>query len=176
MERFVVIDVETPNHLNDRISAIGVTVVENGTIVDSFYSLVNPNTYFDAFNVRLTGIDDKKVADAPVFPEVWTLIEPTLNSGIIVAHNAVFDLGVLRKCLHFYNISWKSSINYLCTVQIGRRLLPSISHKLNVLCDYYDIELNHHNADSDSFACANILIKYLEKNIDVDLFIKTFNL
>lgn len=42
MDRFVVFDTETPNAFNDRMSAIGVAVVENGKVVETFSSLVNP--------------------------------------------------------------------------------------------------------------------------------------
>ena len=45
--RFVVFDVETPNHFNNRMSAIGITVIDNGEIVDHFHSLVNPEVEFD---------------------------------------------------------------------------------------------------------------------------------
>ena len=68
MSRFIVFDVETPNSLNNRMSAIGITVIENGAIIDEFYSLVNPETRFDAFNVQLTGISEKSVRNAPLFP------------------------------------------------------------------------------------------------------------
>ena len=54
VSRYVVFDVETPNAMNHRMSAIGITVIENGGIVDEFYSLVNPETHFDSFNVQLT--------------------------------------------------------------------------------------------------------------------------
>lgn len=56
MARYIVFDVETPNARNDRISAIGITVVEDRAITDSYYTLVNPETAFDPFNIRLTGI------------------------------------------------------------------------------------------------------------------------
>ena len=174
MTRFVVLDVETPNHFNDRISAIGITIIDNNKIVDKFYSLVNPETYFDHFNIKLTGIDETKVIKAPNFLSLWKDIEPLLNSGILVAHNARFDLNVLKKCFINYKINWKHNINYLCTVDIGRTILPSTSHKLNILCDYYNIDLSHHLADSDSLACAKILLKYLENDIDINSFIKTF--
>ncbi|WP_420329245.1 MULTISPECIES: exonuclease domain-containing protein [Pseudobutyrivibrio] len=45
-------------------------------IIDEFYSLVNPETHFDYFNVKLTGINEEKVANAPTFPELWEQIEP----------------------------------------------------------------------------------------------------
>ena len=42
MPRYIAFDVETPNRFNSRMSAIGISVLENGRIVDSFYSLVDP--------------------------------------------------------------------------------------------------------------------------------------
>ena len=95
MERFVAFDVETPNHYNNKMSSIGIAVIENGKIVDSFSSLVCPETYFDAFNISLTGITPEMVDEAPSFPELWQEISPLMRSGILAAHNAAFDLRVL---------------------------------------------------------------------------------
>ena len=90
-----------------------------------------------------------------------------MSGGTLVAHNAPFDLGVLKKCLADYDIVWKECISYLCTVQVGRKLLPDISHRLNDMCRYYQIELDHHQADSDSHACAEILLRYLQAGIRI---------
>lgn len=176
MPRFIAFDVETPNHLSDRMSAIGITVIEDGTIKDEFYSLINPETYFDYFNTRLTGISEETVWDAPTFPELWPEIEPLMSGGLLVAHNAVFDMGVLKKCLQYYEIDWKPYVRYICTVQMGRRIFPGMSHKLDVLCDYYGIELDHHQAASDSRACAKILLRYLEQGADIRKSIRTCSL
>ena len=176
MSRFVVFDVETPNRLSNRMSAIGITVIENGEITDEFYSLVNPETHFDYFNVQLTGISEDTVRDAPIFPEVWAQIEPIMSDGLLVAHNAVFDMSVLKKCLGDYGIDWKPYVRYLCTVQMGRRVLPGMSHKLNILCDYYGISLDHHQAASDSRACAEILLHYLKAGADIRQHIRTCSL
>ena len=107
MSRFIIFDVETPNYRCNRMSAIGITVLEDGVVTNEFSSLINPETDFDAFNIRLTGIDEELVRDAPTFPELWPQIEPLMSSGLLVAHNAVFDLGVLKKCLDHYEIDWK---------------------------------------------------------------------
>ena len=175
-ERYVVFDVETPNHYNNRMSAIGISVVEDGRIVRDFYSLVDPEQPFDWFNTRLTGISEETVFDAPSFPELWTQIEPLLSSGILVAHNAGFDMGVLRKCLQSYEIEWKPAVRGVCTVVMGRSLLPGISHRLNDLCDYYGICLRHHQADSDSRACAEILLRYLESGADPKKYIRSYRM
>ena len=170
--RYIAFDVETPNARNDRISAIGVTVIEDGAITEEFYTLVNPETSFDNFNIELTGITPEQAAEAPAFPAVWARIRRAMGSGILVAHNAVFDLGVLAKCFQAYGISWKASVPYLCTVQIGRKKLPDISHRLDAMCRYYGIDLRHHQADSDSHACAEILLKYMDSGWNLDAFRK----
>jgi len=176
MYKFVAFDVETPNCLNNRMSAIGISVIEDGAITGEYQSLVNPEARFDAFNVRLTGIDAALVADAPTFSELWPKLEPVLSSGILVAHNAVFDLGVLKKCLNDYGITWKRQVKYLCTVQAGRRVLPGLRHSLDVMCDYYGIPLDHHHAASDAHACAELLLNYAADGADINRFIRTYTL
>lgn len=172
--RYIAFDVETPNRYNNRMSAIGISVIENGEITADFYSLVNPEQPFDYFNTLLTGISAADVADAPTFPVLWERIEPVMSSGVLTAHNASFDMGVLRKCLHDYGIHWRPAVKGLCTVVMGRRLLPGISHKLNDMCDYYGIELAHHRADSDSRACAEILLRYIAGGAEPERFIRTY--
>lgn len=175
MARYVVFDVETPNRRSARMSAIGITMIENGRIGEEFYSLVNPETYFEPFNVRLTGINEQTVKDAPTFPQLWARIEPIMERGILVAHNAAFDLGVLKGCLQGYKIPWEKTLPYLCTVQMGRRILPGMSHRLNALCDYYGIDLRHHHAGSDSRACAEILLRYQQSGADLSQYLKTYD-
>ncbi len=174
--RYIVFDVETPNRYNTRMSAIGISIIESGAIVNDFYSLIDPEQPFDPFNIMLTGISEESVFDAPNFPKVWRQIEPLMSSGILVAHNASFDMSVLRHCLYDYGIAWKNAVKGICTVIMGRNLLPGISHKLNDMCDYYGISLNHHQADSDSHACAEILLRYMKSGADPEKYIRTYRL
>ena len=175
MERFAVFDVETPNWRNSRMSAVGITLLEDGIITEEFCSLIDPQQPFDVFNTQLTGISAQTVRGAPSFPELWPRIREMLERGLPVAHNAVFDLGVLKACLRDYGIEWKPYTRYLCTVQMGRRLLPGISHRLDALCGFYGIALNHHQASSDSRACAEILLRYRESGADIRQFIRTYS-
>ena len=92
---------------------------------------------------------------------------------MLVAHNASFDMNVLKSCLLDYEIDWKPYARYLCTVKMGRSLFPDRSHKLNMVCEHFGISLNHHQADSDSRACAEILLRYLEAGAEVKDFIRT---
>ena len=158
------------------IDTHGITYIEPVPEGTSEWHYVNPETHFDYFNTQLTGIDEETVRTAPTFPKLWDTIEPMMSSGILCAHNAVFDMGVLKKCLNDYGIGWRTTVKYCCTVQMGRRLLPGISHKLNVLCDYYGISLDHHQADSDSRAAAEILLRYFEAGANERDFIRTYRL
>ncbi len=176
MQNYIVFDVETPNRANNRMSSIGVTIIKNGKIAGDFYSLVDPETHFDYFNTQLTGLDSEKVKGAPNFVKLWKKLCPVMEKGVLVAHNATFDLSVLRSCLTAYGIKWKDTVKYLCTVQMGKKLLPDMSHKLNVMCEHYKISLDHHNAASDSHACAEILLRYMESGANVDSYIKEYKL
>lgn len=176
-ERYIAFDVETPNHRNDRMSAIGISVIEGGEITGEFYSLVDPGTYFDPFNTELTGITPEAVAGKPDFAGIWPEIEPILSGGILIAHNAPFDMSVLSKCLIAYGISWRRYAQYACTCQMGRRLMPSLpNHKLNTMCDSLHIELDHHNAGSDSRACGELLRRYMADGADIARFVRTYDL
>lgn len=165
--RYIAFDVETPNHYNNRMSAIGITVVENGEIVEEIYSLVDPEAEFDPFNIELTGIHPRDVIGAPNFPALWERIRPTMESGILVAHNAVFDMSVLAKCLRDYDIYWQPTTKYACTCQMGKKCLPELAnHRLNTMCGCLGLSLDHHNAGSDSHACAELLIYYIDHGTD----------
>lgn len=177
MERYIAFDVETPNYYNDRISAIGVTVIEDGAIVDDFYSLVDPETHFDPFNIALTGIRPELTRGKPAFPELWAGLAPVMGSGVLVAHNAPFDLGVLSKCLSAYRIQWRPLVRYACTCSMGRACYPELgNHRLNTLCAYLDIPLEHHNAGSDSRACAGLLLDYMRHGLDAGRYLRQYDL
>ena len=174
-DTYVAFDVETPNARNDRMSAIGVVVVEGGEQTTHFYTLVNPETEFDAFNIRLTGITPRMVRNQPTFPVLWELLRPLLEKGILCAHNAPFDLGVLGRCLRDYGLDWTPYRDYVCTCQIGRRLLPDApNHRLNTLAELLRLPLQHHNALSDTRACAGLLQYYLARS-DLKSFRRTYD-
>jgi DNA polymerase-3 subunit epsilon len=175
--RYVAFDVETPNSYNDRMSAIGITVIEDGEITDEFFSLVIPETRFDAFNIELTGISPADVENEPTFPQLWKQIEPFFSDGILIAHNAPFDLSVLASCLQAYGIHWRSKVQYACTVRMGRQVHPELpNHRLNTMCEAFGIDLDHHHADSDSRACAELLLRYQKEELDISSFIRTYEL
>lgn len=175
--RFIAFDVETPNSYNHRMSSIGIAVIENGKIVDSFSSLIDPETHFDAFNMALTGITPEMTESAPNFPALWEEIGPLMTSGVLVAHNAAFDMRVLSRCIMDYEIDAPRYLPYLCTVTMGRKCFPNLpNHKLNTLCACRGIALDHHRADSDSLACAALLLDYLRCGMEAEPFLRTYDL
>ena len=163
--RYVVFDTETPNSRNDRMSQIGVCLVEDGEILFTHSWLVNPECGFDAFNVMLTGITPEMASAAPCFGELWELtLSRLFAEGVLVAHNAPFDMGVLAKCLAAYGIRWRSEARYIDTVRMARRAFPAMpNHKLDTLAYHLGLELERHDAGSDAFACAQILLECVRR-------------
>lgn len=177
MDRYLAFDVETPNWNNDRMSAIGAAVIEDGRIVDEFFSLVNPEQHFDRFNIRLTGITPEMAADAPTFLQLWPKLRELMDGRVLLAHNAPFDMAVLSKCLRAYGISWREQALYACTCRMGRRCFPQLpNHKLDTMCGALGIALDHHQAMSDCRACAALFLRYCEEGLDVRSYYKSYDL
>lgn len=177
-ERYIVFDVETPNGHNDRMSSIGVVVVEDQNVIQKYYTLINPETHFDPFNISLTGISPEDVRDKPTFAEAWSELAPIFSSGMLIAHNAPFDMSVLAKCLNAYHIEWQPYAYYACTCQMGRKCLPDArDHKLNTLCAMLQIPLEqHHCALDDAKACASLLLHYLKQGNDPTDFVRSYDI
>lgn len=146
-------------------------------VVDRYATLVDPEVSFDYFNMKLTGITPELVAGKPTFPELWEEIGPLMDSGLLVAHNAPFDMSVLAKCLSRYCIPWHPKVGYACTCRMGRACYPNLpNHRLNTLCDYLGIPLNHHDAGSDGLACARLLIDYMDRGLDPERYRRWYDL
>lgn len=174
--RFTAFDVETPNSRNDRMSAIGIVLLEDGQIVDRFYSLVDPECRFDPFNIALTGITPQMAAQAPTFAQLWPQIRPWMENTVLLAHNAPFDMAVLAKCLRDYGITWQATAQYACTCRMAKGCMPQLpNHKLDTMCHYLSVDLQHHQADSDAMACAQIFLR-LSCAADIAGYTRTYDL
>lgn len=175
MDQIVAFDVETPNCMNDRICSIGIAVVANGEITSRQHFWVNPECDFDERNIQVHGIHPETVADAPAFPAVWDQVQKLFHEKLVAAHNAGFDLCVLKKTLQAYGID-ESMVYYVDTLAIARAEIESESYKLPALCARFGIPLNHHDAGSDSSACADLLIRFMKAGIDLNHYIKSYRL
>ena len=163
MSMFVFFDVETPNRNNDRISSAGIIVIEEGKTLLEVNYLVNPEVRFDAFNIQLTGITPYMVKDAPTFAELWPSIQKYFDEGVIVAHNATFDLGVLTQTLRHYAID-VPKFRYICTLALAKKYFRYRRNSLDYLCATLGIYLErHHEALSDARGCQGIFFKIVER-------------
>jgi DNA polymerase-3 subunit alpha (Gram-positive type) len=162
---FVVLDLETTGAKAPpcRITEIGAFRVAGGRIEDEFHTLVNPETPIPPFITSLTGIHDVMVADAPTFRSIADDLLGFIGESVLVAHNARFDIGFLNNEIGRVYDEYKLGNPSLCTVQLSRRLLPGIeNHRLNTVARYFSIDLfNHHRAQDDARATANIFIHFL---------------
>lgn len=159
MDRFIAIDVETANFSRSSICAIGAVKVEDGIVVDSRYSLVNPEPAGFAYPcVKVHGITEADTWDATSFGTLWQQWAPWLEGYTLVAHNAAFDESAIRAACSIYQL--EAPEKFLCTLKAARGSIPRgflASKSLDSLCDFFGITLkHHHNALDDALACAQL--------------------
>lgn len=158
---FVAIDFETASAKRHSAVSLALVVVRNDQIVDQFYTLLKPDTAFSNRNSQIHGIYEEDVVNAPTFKDIWPTIAPFFQEEkMVIAHNATFDVSVLKACLDYYALP-DAHFQVLDTLKTSRKLMPDlVNHKLNTVSDALDISLeNHHNALADAIACAEILIR-----------------
>lgn len=166
---YVALDVETANDFRGSICSIGLVKFQDGTIVDTYYTLINPETTFDTFNISIHGIKPEDVADAPTFPEVRQDIVDFIGSDIVVCHFAQFDMGALNDVYNKYQLDY-DDIKYICSYRLAKVAMPGqLNYKLKNLSKTLNIQLDHHNALSDAKASGLILDHLLSSNSFSDL-------
>ena len=163
MENFAAIDFETANNERTSVCSVGVVIVRDGEIVDSFYSLIQPEpNYYNYWCTQVHGITRHDTESAPVFPEVWKQIEPLIDGLPLVAHNKAFDESCLKAVFRCYQMDYPD-YEFYCTYQAARRAFPNAEnhqlHTISMLCGFR-LE-NHHHALADAEACAWIARKIL---------------
>jgi DNA polymerase-3 subunit epsilon len=156
---FVAIDFETASAQRGSICQIGLAIVKDWQIESAHSYLVRPkDNRFDYYNTRLHGIDARKVEREPEFDVVFKELIPLLQGGFILAHNAQFDISVLRQALDLYGIEYPS-FTYSCTYQIAKRIWKNeLNYRLDNLCSRFKIPLQHHQAKEDAIACAKLAL------------------
>lgn len=162
--KFAIIDIESSggNPKRDRIIDIAVYLHDGQKIINSFTSLVNPETSISPFITKLTGISNDMVADAPRFYEIARQIVDITNDAIFVAHNVDFDYAYLRN--EFKRLGFNYTRPKLCTINLSRRILPGhTSYGLDTLCRELSIPVSdRHRADGDARATTLLFEVLLE--------------
>lgn len=163
---FIAVDFETANAQFP--CEIGLTRVVNGEITESRSWLIKPGCfpYMNPYNQRVHGISSNELINEPTFEELWPELKSWMEDSVMVAHNAAFDMGVLRATLKYYDLAipW---VDYFCSVALSKKVWKELPrHNLGALCEFHQIRFNHHRAGDDASACALVTLKAFEK-VDV---------
>jgi DNA polymerase-3 subunit epsilon len=155
----IAIDFETANERRDSACAVGLAWIEGDTVVRREYHLMRPpKLRFSPGNIRVHGIRPTDVRHRPAFPDVMAPYLDDLAEGLVLAHNASFDLGVLRAALATYGLP-VPAFAHLCTLQVARRVFPNPEGcGLGKVAGRLGIRFEHHHAGEDAYACAEIAL------------------
>ncbi len=162
---FAALDFETANSDRNSACSLGVVIVEKGEIKEKLYWLIKPpRLYFHPINISIHGITERDVADKPEFNALWDEIYSHIKGRVLVAHNASFDMSVLRYILDTYSISYPEQ-DYYCSVTAARKAWPGLmSYRLDSMAAHLGIRFNHHNALEDALVSARIIIEACRLN------------
>lgn len=162
-ESYVVFDIETTglSQHYDKITEIGAVKVVNGTIVEEFGELVNPEKHIPDKIVNLTGISNEMVADKPTIDKILPKFLEFCSDSCLVAHNAEFDISFIVEASHINGLEFNSP--YVDTLYLSRFLNPDLrNHRLDTLARNYEVRLvNHHRAVDDATATAQVFIEMI---------------
>jgi len=159
---FCAIDFETANSERGSPCAVGLVRVESGFEVAAHRWLMRPPEpveHFDAFNVRLHGIDASQVDGEPRFAERLPDILEFGRGLPFVAHNAAFDMGVIREACRWSDMDRWPPLTYFCTLAVSRKTWPELaSYSLPWAVDAAGGSLpDHHEPLADARAAAMVL-------------------
>ena len=166
MTSFNAIDVETANADQASICQIGIVQVRDGKLEDEWCTLVDPEDWFDSWNVFIHGIDENAVQGAPTLPDLHTELIRWLGDAVIVSHTT-FDKVALERALIKYHLPPLESV-WLDSAKVARRAwsdkFGTRGYGLKKLAEHFEIEFEHHNALEDAKAAAQILLKAVESS------------
>lgn len=172
MSKFLAIDFETANDNKLSACSVGIVLFDKKNISGKFESLIKPPTNYDHLwrsNYNIHGISKNAYMRARPFPQVWKSLQDkfSISSSTIVCHNAGFDMNILLELFLHYKIS-APKFYYLDTINIAKLTWETPNYRLSTLASKLRIPLNHHDALSDSLACAKIAMKSLNYHKEED--------
>jgi DNA polymerase-3 subunit epsilon len=155
---FVAIDVETANADLASICQIGIVAFENGSVKESWQSLVNPEDHFDGINTSIHGIDQHAVKRAPTFPRIYGSVRKWLADAVVASHTP-FDRIAVARVVEKYDLE-QFDCAWLDTASVARRAWPELSQRgygLANVARKLGISFVAHNAEEDARAAGEIL-------------------
>jgi len=157
---YVVFDIETTglSITNSKITELAAVKMHEGKEIGRYATFVNPHEKIPYHIQQLTNITDEMVKDAPDLEPVLKEFVEFVGDGVLVAHNARFDVGFIQASLKEYGMPQLDN-PALDTLELARLLHPGMkNHRLNTLADKYKVLLeSHHRAIDDTVALAGIL-------------------
>ncbi|MEX0339014.1 MAG: exonuclease domain-containing protein [Arenibacterium sp.] len=149
----------------DAIVQLGAVRVLNGRLVEGEYlnSFVNPGRPIPSASTNIHGVTDDDVRDAPDIATAGRAFHHFARDAVLVAHNAPFDIGLLRKSQSEMGVEWTHPV--LDTVLLSAVVFGTTEeHSLDALCDRLDIIIPadlRHTALGDATATGEVLVKLL---------------
>lgn len=158
---FTAIDFETANSSPASACSVGLVRVRDGEVVATAGWLIRPPAGHDEFqewNVRIHGIRAHQVVDAPGWSDQLDRLCGFAGADVLVAHNAGFDLSVLRRACEATGDA-APPYRSLCSLNVARRVYDLDSYRLPVAAAAAGFGVfPHHDALADARACAQIVI------------------
>ncbi len=171
---YVIVDLETTGcsaYGGDRITEVAaVRLRGDGSFVEEYTTLVNPERAIPPFITQLTRITPSMVARAPRFRDVAGEVRRVVTDAVFVAHNASFDWRFLSS-----ELAWVSGQplrgRVLCTVRLARRVVPEISRRsLDSLSHFFGVEnVARHRAFGDARATAEVFRRMLDRLDELEI-------
>ncbi len=170
---FTAIDFETANSSPASACSVGLVRVRGGEVVATTGWLIQPPPGHDEFqewNVRIHGIQPEDVLSAATWVDQFDRLCAFAGADVLVAHNAGFDLNVLRRASEATGQSCPP-YRSLCSLQVARKTYELESYRLPVAAAAAGFaEFAHHDALADARACAQIVIDAAARAGAADVF------
>lgn len=161
---FTALDVETANPDFISVCQIGLVTFRDGQIVDQWETLVDPEDYFDPYNVMVHGITEDDVVDAPTFADITGVLAQKLSHRIVV-HHTHFDKTALEQAAECRDLP-PIRCSWLDTARVARRTWPQCAQQgygLADLASMLGISFQHHNAMEDARAAGEVLLRAIQE-------------
>ena len=166
---YAVFDCETTGTtpgLDEIVSLAAVRLDADGVETARFARLVRPSRPIPAEATAVHGIGDEDVVSAPPFAEIAREVCDLLDGAVFVAHNAPFDLAMLKHAFALTGIDY-NPVGVACTLDAFRLLEPLAGdHRLQSICDRRGIAFEDaHDALSDALAATALLRVLLDQGL-----------
>ena len=165
---YIVFDIETTglSQKKNKIIEIGAVKVKDGEEIDRFSEFINPEEPIPYSIEQLTSITDEMVMHAPTVDVILPKFLEFCGDDIVVAHNAAFDTGFIKKNARDLGMKFDNTI--MDTMTLSHVLLPELGKfTLDRVCKALNVKNEHHHrAVDDANATAKIFVKLYEMLVE----------